>query len=491
MTQGFCSPILLSYWWLEIRAGQTVDVDARPTSRAMHDTQPIGTLVQARYKIMDILGRGGSGITYRAEDAFTGRQVALKELSLKGLSDWKKLELFEREARVLKDLDHPAIPQYVDYFQVDTADNRLFYIAQEIAEGRSLAELVAAGDRFSETEVERMAAAVLEVLQYLHGLNPPIIHRDIKPQNLIRGKDGRIYLVDFGAVQMAYREATAFGSTVVGTYGYMAPEQFRGQAYPATDLYGLGATLLHLLTHQNPGDLPQKRLQIDFRPYVTVSEAFADWLEGLLEPLLEDRFESAESAFDALTRPVPSRRPPLHSDAAVIRQLPSDSKVKLSRSDRRLSLRLPPAGLHQGETASMACLALMLNGFMLVWTGGAILGGAPIFFVLFAVPFWAVGIGMMWMLVNALAGSVMLEVRGDRYILTYQLLGWKRQHEGAARDLYSAELMTAYSQNDRPVKTIALTVGTKTHKFGTAFSNAEKAWITNEIQAFIQDQRQA
>jgi len=456
----------------------------------MQDIQPIGTFIQARYKILDVLGRGGSGITYRAEDAFTGRQVALKELSLKGLSDWKKLELFEREARVLEDLDHPAIPDYVDYFQVDTADNRLFYIAQEIAAGQSLAELVAAGDRFSETEVERIAAAVLEVLQYLHGLNPPIIHRDIKPQNLIRGTDGRIYLVDFGAVQMAYREATAFGSTVVGTYGYMAPEQFRGQAYPATDLYGLGATLLHLLTHQNPADLPQKRLQIDFRPYVTVSEPFADWLEGLLEPLLEDRFTSASRAFDALTRPAPDQR--LRSrrgQSGGIQQLPSDSKVQLSRSRRRLSLRLPPVGLNRGETGSMAFLALILNGFMLMWTGGAILGGAPIIFVLFSVPFWVVGGGMLWALLHALAGVVVLEVRGDRYRLTQQLLGWKRQYTGAARDLYSAELVTAYSQNDRPVKTITLKIGTRTHKFGMAYSHAEKAWITSEIEAFIHDQR--
>ena len=94
----------------------------------MYDTQPIGTLIQARYKIMNVLGRGGSGITYRAEDAFTGRQVALKELSLKGLNDWKKLELFEREARVLEDLDHPAIPNYVDYFQVD---NRSYALTAE------------------------------------------------------------------------------------------------------------------------------------------------------------------------------------------------------------------------------------------------------------------------------------------------------------------------------------------------------------------------
>jgi hypothetical protein len=457
----------------------------------MHDPQPIGTFIQARYKIMDVLGRGGSGITYRAEDAFTGRQVALKELSLRGLSDWKKLELFEREARVLEDLNHPAIPQYVDYFQVDTADNRQFYIAQEIAEGQSLAELVAAGDRFSESEVERIAAEVLEVLQYLHGLNPPIVHRDIKPQNLIRGTDGRIYLVDFGAVQMAYREATAFGSTVVGTYGYMAPEQFRGQAYPATDLYGLGATLLNLLTHQNPGDLPQQRLRIDFRSAINVSPRFADWLDGLLEPLIEDRFQSAAAALDALTQPLTTRRRTVIRDGepGLVRHQPSGSKVKLSRSRRRLSIEIPPTGL-RGEAAGIAFFALVWNGFMLMWTSAAVFGGViPI--MLFSLPFWAVGVGFIWMLLNALAGHVSLRVEGDRYHLTRQLFGWKRYHEGAARDLYSAELTTAYTQNSRPVKTIVLSAGTQIHKFGTTLSNPEKAWLTSEIQAFIDDQMSA
>ena len=455
----------------------------------MHEPQSIGTLVQARYKIMDILGRGGSGITYRAEDAFTGRQVALKELSLKGLSDWKQLELFEREARVLEDLAHPAIPNYVDYFQVDTADNRLFYIAQEIAEGRSLAELIAAGERFSETEVERIAAEVLEVLQYLHGLNPPIIHRDIKPQNIIRSADGRIYLVDFGAVQMAYREATAFGSTVVGTYGYMAPEQFRGQAYPTTDLYGLGATLLNLLTHQNPGDLPQQRLRIDFRQVVTVSEPFAAWLAGLLEPLLEDRLQSAEAALDALTQPLPTQRRMVlpRIGNPLVHHQPSGSKIRLNRSRQRLSLYIPPTGL-RGEAASIAIFALFWNGFIFVWTSAALLGGAPIFFVLFSLPFWAIGAGMMWMVLNALAMKTRLEVEGDRFYLTRQLFNWKQEHTGAARDLYGVELTTAYTQNSRPVKTIALSAGTQIHKFGTTLSNPEKAWVVSEIQAFITDQ---
>ncbi|MEL6401742.1 MAG: serine/threonine-protein kinase [Cyanobacteria bacterium J06626_4] len=454
----------------------------------MHDTQPIGTLVQARYKIMNVLGRGGSGITYRAEDAFTGRQVALKELSLKGLNDWKKLELFEREARVLEDLDHPAIPDYVDYFQVDTADNRLFYIAQEIAEGQSLAELVAAGERFSETEVERIAAALLAVLQYLHGLNPPIIHRDIKPQNLIRGNDGCIYLVDFGAVQTAYREATAFGSTVVGTYGYMAPEQFRGQAYPTTDLYGLGTTLLNLLTHQNPGDLPQKRLMIDFRPVITVSERFADWLDGLLEPLVEDRFPSAEAALDALTNPLPTSRRGLshHPNAPLVLHQPSGSKVKLSRSRRRLSLSIPPNGL-RGEAAGVALFALFWNSFIFVWTAIAVSGGGA-FFALFSLPFWAVGLWLMWTLAKAIVGKFSLEVTGDRYTLTRQLWRWQKQCEGGARDLYDVKLTTVYTQNSRPVRAVALNAGTQTYKFGLALSAPEKDWVVSELQAFIVDQ---
>lgn len=455
----------------------------------MHEIQPSGTLIQSRYRILDVLGQGGSGITYRAEDAFTGRKVALKELSLKGLSDWKKLELFEREARVLAELNHPAIPQYVDYFQVDTADNRLFYIAQEIAEGTSLADLVTSGERFSEAETKRIATEVLKVLQYLHGLNPPIIHRDIKPQNIVRGHEGRIYLVDFGAVQTVYREATAFGSTVVGTYGYMAPEQFRGQAYPATDLYGLGATLLHLLTHQNPGDLPQKRLRIDFRPYVTVSERFADWLDGLLEPLVEDRFESATEAIAALTQPLPVRTSPRQGhDLPQLVPKPSGTRVQLSRSRRRLSLQIPPVGF-RGESVGIAFFALFWNGFMLMWTSGAIAGDAPFFFVLFSIPFWMVGGTIAWRLLEAIAGHCSLEVAGDRYILTRNLFGWKRIKEGPATDLYEANLVTAYSQNHRPVKTIALTAGTETLKFGTALSNPEKAWIVTELQAFIQERR--
>jgi len=115
----------------------------------------------------------------------------------------------------------------------------------------------------------------------LHQLDPPFIHRDLKPENLIRAENGIIYLLDFGAVRERYQNELTQGSTGVGTYGYMAPEPFRGRTVPVTDLYSLKATLLYLLTHGSPAEFPQDTLKIDFRSQVKISEAFVGWLERL------------------------------------------------------------------------------------------------------------------------------------------------------------------------------------------------------------------
>ena len=257
-------------------------------------------IIAHQYRILDTLGQGGSGTTYLAEELESTKQVALKALSLHRMSDWKMMELFEREAKILSQLNHPGIPQYLGYFQVETPEDRYFYIAQQLAEGKTLAGLVESGWRTSEDEVRRIAIQILEILVYLHSLKPPVVHRDIKPHNIIRGDNGQVFLVDFGAVQHTYYTTFMRGSTVVGTYGYMAPEQFRGQAVPATDLYALGATLLFLLTHRSPADLESDGLKINFRPRVQISEEFADWLEKMLEPDTEDRFSSAQKALEVL-----------------------------------------------------------------------------------------------------------------------------------------------------------------------------------------------
>ncbi|NEQ65337.1 MAG: serine/threonine protein kinase [Symploca sp. SIO2D2] len=316
-----------------------------------------GEIIAQRYRIVKVLGQGGTGVTYEAQDESSNQRIALKKMSLRRLREWKDLELFEREAKVLSYLDHPTIPKYLDYFEVDTPENRLFYIVQELAPGRSLFSLVEQGWRGTEDEVKDIACQILETLIYLHSLKPPIIHRDIKPQNLIRHEDGQMSLVDFGSVRQAYWNRRNQGVTVVGTFGYMAPEQDRGQAYPASDLYGLAATLLFLLTHRPISELPQRRLKIDFRSRIQVTPELADWLEKMLEPLVEDRFLSARAALTALQQP-PKVRPPVVST----RRKPVGSRICLTQTQNSLLVDIPPAnfGVPGGHLSSPALVILIV-----------------------------------------------------------------------------------------------------------------------------------
>ncbi len=263
----------------------------------MKNQHELGKIIADRYLILDALGQGAVGTTYVAEDLQTKEKVALKVASLHQLQNWKQIEHIETEAKILSQLNHPGIPQYRDYFTVDTKTDRAFYLVQQLAPGQSLAKLVRQGWRITESEIKDISSQILEILIYLHNLQPPVIHRDIKPDNLIRSKDGKIFLVDFGAVQQTYYSTLAHEHTVVGTYGYMSPEQLTGRAVPATDLYGLGAVLIYLLTHRSPAELPEyETLKVDFDSRVRISPELVQWVGKLLEPDLADRFSSARSA---------------------------------------------------------------------------------------------------------------------------------------------------------------------------------------------------
>ena len=307
-------------------------------------------IIAQRYCILNQLGQGGVGITYQALDLNTNEKVALKVLPLRRMTDWKKIELFEREAQILSQLNHPAIPHYLDYFQIDTESDKSFYIVQQLAPGKSLDELVENGWLPDEKEVHKIAIKVLEILTYLHSLTPPVIHRDIKPQNIILNSDKQVFLVDFGAVQDTYHNTVTGGSTIVGTFGYMAPEQFRGQAVLSTDLYGLGTTILFLLTGKSPADLPSRKLKINFRSEVCVSRQFANWLEKMLSPVIEERFPSAAAALavlqgqETLSNYASKKRDRMEKRRNIFQQITENFIVKiapkslLSERDRRMTI---------------------------------------------------------------------------------------------------------------------------------------------------------
>ena len=295
----------------------------------------LGDIIAEKYKIIKLLGQGGTGTTYEAENINDSQRVAIKVTSLRQSKDWKILELFEREAKILAGLNHPAIPKYVDYFHIDTAEDRHFYLVRELIAGKSLYEEVEETGKLTEAEVKEIVVRVLDIINYLHQQEPPIIHRDIKPQNLIRSTDNKLFLVDFGSVQEVYRQTLSGSSTFVGTLGYMPPEQLRSKTSFASDLYSLGATLLFLLTRQCPIDLPQQRMRIDFRSQMKVSDKFANWLDKLLEPIAEERFQSVEEALSAFFDKNKHSKP-------------AKSRITLIRENNSLKIKIPHSGI-QGE----------------------------------------------------------------------------------------------------------------------------------------------
>lgn len=221
------------------------------------DTFPPGTPLQdGRFVISGVIASGGQATTYEGIDKRDGTRVAIKRFSVRGASSWKEVELAEREARVLGGLDHPALPKVISHFEEQGA----LYLVLEYIEGSTLEQL-RTEHRLDQAAVVDYLKQVAEILHYIHGQSPPLVHRDIKPRNLIRRPDGRIALVDFGSVRDRLRPEG--GSTVVGTFGYMAPEQFQGRATPASDTYGAAATALALLSGRDPDQLPHKGLRLD------------------------------------------------------------------------------------------------------------------------------------------------------------------------------------------------------------------------------------
>ncbi|MDJ1184347.1 serine/threonine protein kinase [Roseofilum casamattae] len=258
-----------------------------------------------QYQLHRTLGRTAAGRqTWLATDLELNEPVTLKLLAFNPQMEWDELKLFEREAQVLQALNHPRIPQYHNYFSLDREMGNgvaWFGLVQDYIPGASLQERLERGEHFTEEQVKAIADSVLQILIYLHGLSPPVLHRDIKPSNIILGDDEDVYLVDFGAVQ-SQGSVTGVTFTVVGTSGYAPLEQFWGRAVAASDLYALGATLIHLITGIAPVDLPHRDNRIQFSDRVDLNPHLVQWLEQMSEPAIEKRFGSAREAAEQLWR---------------------------------------------------------------------------------------------------------------------------------------------------------------------------------------------
>lgn len=236
----------------------------QPTKRvAVQDLTPergqtlsVDTVLQGHYTVLQKLSEGGMGAVYLAEDTklFNKLCVVKEMLPFYTTDEERRIaeRNFEREARTLAHLRHPGIPEVYDYF----VEEGRYYLVMAFVEGKDLGKVLAElGAPLDEEEAARYGLQMARVLDYLAGLNPPVMHRDIKPGNIIvEQSTGQLKLVDFGIAResLGSERQDATGSMIMGTRGYAPPEQFAGQATPTSDIYALGATLHHLLTGQHP-----------------------------------------------------------------------------------------------------------------------------------------------------------------------------------------------------------------------------------------------
>jgi serine/threonine protein kinase len=280
---------------------------------------PPGTTISDRYQIVRQIASDSDFVTYGATDLTSKEAVVVREMQLPVKVGQRVLQRLTTEAQSLVQLSHAGIPRYLENLHLMDGDVLRFVDVQQAIQGQNLALKVLDGWRPDEKQLRDLAMQLLDILSYMRGQAPPVVHRDIRPEHVILGQeDGRAYLVGFGGVRDLYHETVSGGTRWVGIPGYMAPERVRGQAFPASDLYGLGGTLIYTLTRTSPAQLPQRRLKADFRRQAQVAERLAEWIDRLQEPLVEERFQSPDEALMALRRPVPmedaappSRKSPL------------------------------------------------------------------------------------------------------------------------------------------------------------------------------------
>ena len=319
------------------------------------------------------------GMTYRARHVGDDEVVAIKELSFSRLDTFKKQELFEREARILRELEHPGVPTYYDELVWGIGKHQAFYIVEEFIDGQTLASEFESR-RYSEEEVLDVIEELSQILEYLHTRAPAVIHRDLKPDNIMRRSSGELVIVDFGVVGDGVHDSSA-GATVAGTFGYMAPEQLRGVSTRASDLYALGALALEMLTRTPPHEMVTTQGALAWRARVegSASRGVIELLEELLEP---DHRVRIERAADVRARVERARRGETSVSGALVRAQESRPIVIYRPSAEQESLF--GVGIALGAFALMALpCAVAFFGI----TQAVIVASVILLLALFAIPF--------------------------------------------------------------------------------------------------------
>lgn len=253
----------------------------------------LGEIIDKKYKIVGILGQGGTAQVLLAENIALNNIWAIKMLSKS--SQWISYEM--EEVEILKGLSHPMLPRLADLFE----DEYSIFIVMDYFPGSNLLDILQKEGKVSEKVLKKWTVELLEVFEYLHSRIPPVIYRDLKPSNMIVDDTGRLRLVDFGTAKF-YREGTGEDTIYIGTQGYAAPEQYgSGQSDQRTDLFNLGMTLVHLATGIHPLKSGAMKIESCLKK-AGISKGFIKFILGLIETDPTNRFQSAKIALKAINK---------------------------------------------------------------------------------------------------------------------------------------------------------------------------------------------
>ena len=274
----------------ETAAVQSPKTSASPSSQSDQCLLTPSSLAD-KYQFIRKLGEGAQAKVFLARRLSNNQNVAIKQLNIDSVSNWKAYDLFHREAEVLSGLKIDGVASFYEAIECLNDTPPCSYLVQEYIEGASLAAMLNSGHRFSTDQVYDILIQMITILGQLQSQPVPVIHRDIKPSNIMLTPTNGSYkvtLIDFGAV--ANPQVQSGGSTVAGTYGYMPPEQLMGRPQPASDIYSLAAVAIELFSGVSPATLPTKDFRLIFEPEMqSQPTALVNTLRKMLEPDTKDR----------------------------------------------------------------------------------------------------------------------------------------------------------------------------------------------------------
>ncbi len=454
-------------------------------------------ILKERYEIVRQLAKKAGRRTLLARDLTTNELVVVKLLTFNSEIEWEELKLFEREAKILRNLSYSAIPSYIDFFELTLPSHKALAFVQTYIQAPSLEEQIQARGIFSELEVKQLAKSILQVLVYLHGQNPSVIHRDIKPSNILLNNRsgnsiGDIFLIDFGSVQtLASSESSIL--TIVGTYGYISPEQFGGRAVPASDLYALGVTLIYLLTGKSPSSFSHKEGRMQFEKSLNCSPKFSEWLKKMIEPLQENRFHSAAEALKNLgnlSSITISGFPQSFAREVVIKKSADVIEIVTpSRKNKQSSI------VHFVGAANLGILyGIFSTPF--IFKLEAVFQSIALYYG-FIHPYSLVAVGFLasilylyvniWLkiIINIFFipfGKNKLQIDRKRVYFAYKLLGLEYRY----RRSIPREAIIKLDSNQGKIPEVIIWLGIYKYSFGKGFLNSSQAsWLSRELSKWL------